>query len=291
MDDESALLAAIAAHPDEDTPRLAYADWLDEHGFPIRAEFIRVQIEIKKYDHLPSSQQQGHAALYRRQDAILTQHRRELLGPLGDEFTTAEWNHDIVFDRGFLTELTLDAQQFLNHADTIAAMKPLPDVAVYVELGWHMPASFLRDPHIELVRALHMVSHVLDLSEIAFNQNPRFDRKWSRLRTLNLEGCGIGDLALRGIAESPRYPVLTDLDLSGNEISDDGVRLLTESPLWPRLKKLVLGRNPISDIAAQTLAGAAGTSQLDYLDLRWTAIGPGGHPVLLPKYGGRVVLF
>jgi uncharacterized protein (TIGR02996 family) len=28
----SALYAAILAHPEEDTPRLMYADWLDEQG-------------------------------------------------------------------------------------------------------------------------------------------------------------------------------------------------------------------------------------------------------------------
>jgi len=32
MDDRRALMAAIAANADEDTPRLALADWLDEHG-------------------------------------------------------------------------------------------------------------------------------------------------------------------------------------------------------------------------------------------------------------------
>ena len=53
MSDEDALLAAIAAHPDEDTPRLMYADWLDEHGQPVRAEFIRVQIELARKEHLP----------------------------------------------------------------------------------------------------------------------------------------------------------------------------------------------------------------------------------------------
>jgi len=45
MTDGPALLAAILANPDEDTPRLMYADWLDENGQPERAEFIRVQIE------------------------------------------------------------------------------------------------------------------------------------------------------------------------------------------------------------------------------------------------------
>jgi uncharacterized protein (TIGR02996 family) len=46
MSDAAALLKAIVAHADEDTPRLAYADWLDEHDEPARAEFIRVQVAL-----------------------------------------------------------------------------------------------------------------------------------------------------------------------------------------------------------------------------------------------------
>jgi uncharacterized protein (TIGR02996 family) len=46
MSDEAALLSAIIAHADEDTPRLAYADWLDEHGDSDRAEFIRTQCRL-----------------------------------------------------------------------------------------------------------------------------------------------------------------------------------------------------------------------------------------------------
>src|SRR5688572_22396814 len=91
METEVALLAAIAAHAAEDTPRLAYADWLDDHAADlpnpaaarIRAEFIRVQCEIRKYEHLSSTELQGYADLYRRQDAFLTHHRVDLLGPLG----------------------------------------------------------------------------------------------------------------------------------------------------------------------------------------------------------------
>ncbi|MCE9562679.1 MAG: TIGR02996 domain-containing protein [Planctomycetes bacterium] len=45
MSDEKALLSAIWEHPHEDTPRLVYADWLQENGQPERAEFIRVQID------------------------------------------------------------------------------------------------------------------------------------------------------------------------------------------------------------------------------------------------------
>lgn len=41
MSDREALLAAIRLHPDEDTPRLVFADWLDEHGESERAALIR----------------------------------------------------------------------------------------------------------------------------------------------------------------------------------------------------------------------------------------------------------
>src|SRR5215213_8574292 len=56
MREDEALLKAIIANPDEDTPRLAYADWLDENqpdkppspasGPSARAEFIRVQCQL-----------------------------------------------------------------------------------------------------------------------------------------------------------------------------------------------------------------------------------------------------
>lgn len=45
MNEEQALLAAIHANLEEDTPRLVYADWLQENEQEARAEFIRLQIE------------------------------------------------------------------------------------------------------------------------------------------------------------------------------------------------------------------------------------------------------
>jgi uncharacterized protein (TIGR02996 family) len=44
MSDREAFVAAIAANPHDDLPRLVFADWLEEHGDPERAEFIRTQI-------------------------------------------------------------------------------------------------------------------------------------------------------------------------------------------------------------------------------------------------------
>jgi uncharacterized protein (TIGR02996 family) len=39
--DEEALLAAVAAAPEDDAPRLVYADWLQERGADARAEYLR----------------------------------------------------------------------------------------------------------------------------------------------------------------------------------------------------------------------------------------------------------
>src|SRR5688500_7506010 len=49
MTDREALLRAIIETPDDDAPRLVYADWLDEHGQPDQAEFIRLQCERNRH--------------------------------------------------------------------------------------------------------------------------------------------------------------------------------------------------------------------------------------------------
>ena len=43
---EAAFLADILAHPDDDTPRLIFADWLQENGQELRGEYIRVQCQL-----------------------------------------------------------------------------------------------------------------------------------------------------------------------------------------------------------------------------------------------------
>src|SRR5262245_57678825 len=51
METEAAFLADIRAHPDDDAPRLVFADWLEEHGEEGRAELIRLECRMAK---LPS---------------------------------------------------------------------------------------------------------------------------------------------------------------------------------------------------------------------------------------------
>ncbi len=48
MWEADALLDAIFDNPDDDTPRLVYADWLQEHGHEDCAEFIRISVFLKR---------------------------------------------------------------------------------------------------------------------------------------------------------------------------------------------------------------------------------------------------
>ena len=64
-----ALLHAIIATPDDDTPRLAYAGWLEHHGDLERAEFIRLQCAIAKL----ATDDPRQSALHRREHELLDQ--------------------------------------------------------------------------------------------------------------------------------------------------------------------------------------------------------------------------
>lgn len=60
MTTHDALLAAVLAAPEDDLPRLVFADHLEgELGQPERAEFIRVQVELAKLHQQPCSVASG----------------------------------------------------------------------------------------------------------------------------------------------------------------------------------------------------------------------------------------
>lgn len=98
-----ALEAAIIVHPGEDTPRLAYADWLDENGDPDRAAFIRVQCRLA--DMPPSDP--DWVGLIEDQDDLVARLKHKFLTSVGkdaDEFyfgTDLIDEHEEPFRRGF----------------------------------------------------------------------------------------------------------------------------------------------------------------------------------------------
>ena len=303
MSDEDALLAAIAAHPDEDTPRLAYADWLDEHDRPIRAEFIRLQIEVARVETLPRIILNRHVDLFRRQQELLDNHRDELLGPLA----VLPLRTKDEFYRGFVSEVTLHGYMFHKHRHLLAAARPLPRVVIEDRvdhirevLGFRRPMVF-PDEQPQIVAAFRTAPDEVDEEDEAdFRQYVEsghvdlYPFVWSRLTELDISGCHLGDANATALLRSESFPALADLDISANDLTDNAVMNLLCSGLPPQLKRLILGGNPIGDAGAIALAERWPTGdadKLEHLNLRFTNIGQPGQQALLARFGGRVDLF
>src|SRR5262249_33108972 len=119
--DERALLAAIQADPEDDLPRLAYADWLEERGAAslARAEFIRVQVELARgcegAPHYPERR--------RREAELLEDHRkgwaRQEMPP---EIGVSEGEPGRGFRRGFVAAPWCPADAFLAQGEALARL-------------------------------------------------------------------------------------------------------------------------------------------------------------------------
>jgi uncharacterized protein (TIGR02996 family) len=142
MTDEADFLAAIIERPDDDLPRLAMADWLDERGDP-RGEFIRVQCELTGLPAGPlyiDPESVEDAKLLARADA-LRRRERELLGRFGNwvpDIPNRAWRLDsdplcrydaaffgCTFSRGFVSAVTLSWADWSRHAAALLAACPL----------------------------------------------------------------------------------------------------------------------------------------------------------------------
>src|SRR4051794_33447884 len=118
---EEAFLRDICANPDEDAPRLIYADWLDEQGEPAgvaRAGFIRAQIALA----IPQTEEREKKALVGRQDALLKKWRATWTKPFRKMFARCE------FRRGFIEQVTIHADTFLEHGPNLITRLPLRHV-------------------------------------------------------------------------------------------------------------------------------------------------------------------
>src|SRR5262245_39951098 len=122
------LFQAILDDPDDNDRRLVYADRLEDEGDPARAEFIQVQIALARQPHGPSARR-----LERRQQFLLHQHGAIWLSGLPEPFGSRCSSADVdqladFFRRGFVTELELSGQEFVEHIDELVASTPLEGI-------------------------------------------------------------------------------------------------------------------------------------------------------------------
>jgi uncharacterized protein (TIGR02996 family) len=145
MTDREALLRAVCESPDDDLPRLVFADWLEEHDEPERAEFIRVQVELNR-QHVVSLET---VRLHDRMLALLDAHLQDWLDEL-PQLPGVQWSD--VWSRGFPEEVTIDSlRDFATHQEAILHSAPVQKVTVWDAIGF---GRFAETPLVRGIQTL-----------------------------------------------------------------------------------------------------------------------------------------
>ena len=225
MTDREAFLAAIRAVPDDDLPRLVYADWLEEQGDADRAEFIRLSCE-------PS---ENRAAVDGRVRELLAANfkRWRIPGLRGRQH----------FERGFVGEVETSAEWLLNTPPETLREHPIRAVRLVVADA-HV-ARLAGLPVWETVESLTLNNNsfgVADRLETLFGEG-----NFPRLRGLSLRNNQMWPEAVEVLAGLPITPRLTRLDLSGNPISDAGCDVLGTRPAFLGLRELQLRSDRLNE--------------------------------------------
>lgn len=114
FDPRRAFLDEVLAHPDDDVPRLIFADFLEEEGDP-RGTFIRLQCELNKLDPLDAR----YLDLSLQCDELLNEHRDQWAAELKQDVRKIE------FARGFIDKITIRARAFAKQADELFCSTPV----------------------------------------------------------------------------------------------------------------------------------------------------------------------
>lgn len=152
MSDRDAFHRAIRAAPDDDTPRLVFADWLDDHGDPAWADLIRVQVELEPiHEELDNPRRRELAD---RETELLARHGDRWLGPAHD--IAAEYPaYGPVFRRGLPESVSLSLDTFLARGgELFAACPTVREVCVYGVAG--RGAELAACPHLARVETLEI---------------------------------------------------------------------------------------------------------------------------------------
>lgn len=284
--ERDALLAAILDRPDDDLPRLVYADWLDEYSSSLssperesasdRARLIRQQIE------------QARAEPYSPEWREAEKECRDLISRNYAEWTyqLSEFVVEAGFIRGFIEHVTVEASRFPIFAESMVETGPIREIRATRFLQhdeWESLEPFFGTPQLRRIRRLEFTPGTL--------VNVEFDalgmsEELTGLHSLSLGRNPVPPPWLTELLAGHRLPALRDLDLS--EVTNVGPALadglergrhreftrLNLSGVWFKssdLKRL-LGTPPLRHVEELGLSwdgNPTNPGPLNHLDLAW----------------------
>jgi uncharacterized protein (TIGR02996 family) len=229
VDADSAFLRIIRTEHDSDTPRLVYADWLDEQGDPDRAEFIRVQCELAGLD------QDGERArgLKAREAELLGEHCQRWTYGL----SRFKPHLSYTFRRGFVEELECASSRscpevldLLRH-HAVRKLRLQGGPLAYCQLSREECRQLAECPDLAFIReldcptaddaeSLHLLLSSPHLSGL---ETLRLKLSRSALEPQRRE-------AMAALAAAPLLARLPRLDLSENYIGPEALSALLAAP-------------------------------------------------------------
>jgi uncharacterized protein (TIGR02996 family) len=299
-DPKAGFLADILAHPADDTPRLIFADWLDEHGptesYRARAELIRLQCRMARMEE----DSPERLDLEPREKELLAQHQTAWQQEL-PKWVSRGFGVGSSYRRGFVAVVRTNAESFTYGAYQLFQVTPLERADL--ELPGNAE-TILDCPLLEKLVELGLEGlKPPDFALLA--DSPRL----GNLRCLRLRTgyeARLGDLL--PLAGSPHLTQLTELELEqayGSDASEqelavlaatqlarvtslrlrrlwvNGARTLAACPAPARLRNLNLCNSGLSDEPFSILAGSPLVRELRRLDLSYNHLTASGVEALL----------
>jgi uncharacterized protein (TIGR02996 family) len=258
---QQGLLADIGEHPDDDTPRLVYADWLEENGQPERAEFIRAQVELAKI----TEDDPRWRTLRRREARLLAVHFDDWMKGLPRWVAKEPL---CTFRRGFVSDLSATASAFMRSLPELWKSTPLTGV----RLRRANPAAveaLAKAPELGRLRSLDLTQNVMRTPGVRHLANSPYV---ANLTELVLNRNGIDAQAARALAESPNLSSLRSLSMVRALFGHHPLHALVASPCNLRLTRLNVGDGRFGGRLGP-LVNSPNLAHLTDLDLHYTRLG------------------
>lgn len=284
------LLDYIVAHVDEDTPRLAYADWLEESGQDERAEFVRVQVERARLPAWNPAQ----VRLRLREQQLLARHGENWLAEL-PAVEGARWEG---FRRGVVAEVSFASFEAMRaNAHACRAAAPVEAVTVRWPRRREGRPSDLRIAELRelsltgVPSGLEAVRVLADTPQLGTLRTLTARGLWAEalgvlvasphaggLRALRLPSNNLGNPGLAALVRFANLAGLEELDLSAlgrheryhhdPVIRAGGMGLLMSWPGLARVRSLNLTGNDVSRDGLRALFRSPHAGGLKELSLR-----------------------
>lgn len=270
MNQRDAFTLAVADTPDDDAPRLVFADWLEEEGDAAWAAFIRAQCALARLpeDDPARTRHEAEAASLlpamqaRLRDKDDPRHFGRLAGWVREQQPD--------FERGFVARLFTTPTKFLARAGEVMRAAPVQHVT-FNNAGYKAD-DWLASPHLARLRSLGLAHNRIAHLIPGLAAVPAL----AGLKGLDLTNTRFRIAGAEALAASPHLAGLERLTLSGNRIHDRGPEALAGSPHLANLRRLALRGCQVGERGAIVLARSPHLRRLEWLDLGENFVRPGG---------------